>query len=70
MTSRRKDFYDLWLISQQFDFEGAVLRRAITNTFENRATSLPKDVPVVLSDGYAEANAQQWQAFLNTFQSR
>ncbi len=45
-TSRRKDFYDLWFISQQFDFEGALLQQAIINTFENRATPLPKELPV------------------------
>ncbi len=57
-TSRQKDFYDLWFISQQFDFEGALLQTAIINPFKNRATSVPKELPVVLSSSYAEANNQ------------
>ena len=67
MTSRLKDFYDLWFISQRFDFEGALLLQAIINTFENRATPVPKELPVVFADSYVESNGQQWKAFLNTF---
>ncbi len=67
LTSRQKDFYDIWFISQQFDFEGVLLQQAIINTFNNRATPIPKELPVVLSNSYAETNDKQWKAFLNTF---
>jgi len=67
MTSRLKDFYDLWFISQRFDFDEALLLQAIINTFENRVTPVPKELPVVFADSYAESNSQQWKAFLNTF---
>lgn len=66
-TSRRKDFYDLWFISQQFDFDGSLLQQAIISTFGHRGTSIPKDIPLVLSNNYAMENEQNWKAFLNTF---
>jgi hypothetical protein len=37
-----KDYYDIWLLSQQFDFDGANLVRAIEATFRRRRTVLPK----------------------------
>jgi hypothetical protein len=30
-----KDFFDIWLMSRQFDFDGPLLVRAITSTFQN-----------------------------------
>lgn len=32
-NSRRKDFYDMWFLSQQFDFDGQMLVEAIRATF-------------------------------------
>ena len=52
-NSRMKDFYDLWTILQTFAFEGNDLAEAIRRTFERRRTSLPEQVPVGLSDGFA-----------------
>ena len=43
LTSRMKDFYDLWYISSNFDFEGSVLRDAINNTLKNRGTVIEFD---------------------------
>jgi hypothetical protein len=37
-NSRMKDYYDIWLLSQQFDFDGANLMRAIEATFRRRRT--------------------------------
>ena len=52
-NSRMKDFYDLWIMAREFEFEGAVLSHAIRNTFDRRKTAIPADEPVVLppSDG-------------------
>ena len=66
-TSRVKDFYDLWFVSEHSYFDGAILQEAIINTFNNRNTSIPEELPVVLSDNYAKEKAQQWKAFLDTF---
>ncbi|OQA61979.1 MAG: hypothetical protein BWY39_01932 [Spirochaetes bacterium ADurb.Bin269] len=38
LTSRMKDFYDIWYLSQTFPFDGAVLLKAVTNTLSNRGT--------------------------------
>jgi hypothetical protein len=35
-NSRMKDFYDLWILSKLFDFEGSILSQAIANTFKHR----------------------------------
>ncbi len=63
-NSRMKDFYDLWMIAQVFSFEGDDLSKAIRRTFERRRTSLPGQVPVGLSDGFALEKETQWQAYL------
>ncbi len=67
INSRMKDFYDLWFIAKQFDFVGVILQNAIISTFKNRETPIPNDLPVGLSDDYANEKKRQWQAFLNTF---
>ena len=63
-NTRMKDFYDLWLISRTFGFEGAGLAKAIRRTFERRRTNLPLEVPTGLSDTFAREKAGQWRAFL------
>jgi len=40
LNSRMKDFYDIWLLSRQFDFDGPTLAQAVTATFANRGTAL------------------------------
>jgi predicted nucleotidyltransferase component of viral defense system len=66
-TSRRKDFYDLWFMSQQLNFKGISLQRAIRRTFKIRETPIPNGLPVALTENYANDNETQWRAFLNTF---
>ena len=46
LNSRMKDFYDIWLLSRQFDFDGANLAEAIRLTFERRDTSVPMALDV------------------------
>jgi hypothetical protein len=48
-NSRMKDYYDIWLLSQQFDFDGANLVRAIDATFRRRHAVLPNELPIALS---------------------
>jgi hypothetical protein len=63
-NSRLKDFYDLWVISRTFELRQAALVGAVQRTFERRGTALPSDIPVGLTDEFAEAWAAQWRAFL------
>ena len=67
-NSRMKDYYDLWLIAGTFAFDGRVLPKALTATFERRGTALPADTPVGLTREFAESpdNAKRWPAFLDT----
>jgi len=66
-NSRMKDFYDVWMISRQFDFEGTTLVEAIKLTFNRRATSIPKETPIAFRDEFAldSDKTKQWEAFLN-----
>jgi hypothetical protein len=63
-NSRMKDFYDLWLIAQTFEFRQAGLTQAVQRTFERRGTRLPIGVPVGLTAEFAETRSVQWRAFL------
>ncbi len=62
-NTRLKDFYDLWAIAGAFEFEGAILARAIETTFGRRTTPLPQETPVALTHDYAEEKEAQWAAF-------
>jgi len=64
VNSRMKDYYDVWLISQTFEFDGQSLRRAIETTFKNRDTDLPNERPGSLSVEFASANNTRWKNFL------
>ena len=65
-NSRMKDYYDIWLLSQQFDFDGATLMRAIEATFRRRGTMLPSEMPIGLSHEFVTdaGKLSQWQAFV------
>jgi len=68
INSRMKDFYDLKILSQEFEFNGGNLSNAIKATFERRGTSIPNDRPIAFTEEfYANPDKQlQWQAFLRT----
>ena len=65
LNSRMKDFYDIWLLSKQFDFNGRTLAEAITKTFKIRKTEIP-DQPSVFKKSFSEdqMREKQWSAFL------
>ena len=65
LNSRMKDFYDIWVLSRQFDFDGATLSAAIIGTFANRNTDVPPEV-VAFSETFArdETKQVQWVAFV------
>lgn len=43
LTSRMKDFYDIYYLSRTFDFEGTKLRKAIYETLKRRGTPYDRD---------------------------
>ena len=65
-NTRMKDFYDLWMLARQFDFEGERLGQAIAATFERRRTPIPAEAPLALTSEFHgnAAKQTQWRAFL------
>jgi len=62
LNSRMKDFFDIWLLSRHFDFDGDSLAEAIRQTLGNRGTGAPSEI-VAFSDGFADMKRAQWAAF-------
>ena len=65
-NSRMKDFFDLWTLSNQFEFSGSTLSVAIKATFERRQTLVPEKPPLALTSEFASDSQKQtqWNAFL------
>jgi len=65
LNSRLKDFFDLWLLSLQFEFDGRVLSEAISRTFENRRTTInPRPVALTTTFANDPIKQMQWKGFL------
>ena len=62
LNSRMKDFYDIWLLSRQFEFDGAELAEAIRLTFENRGIEMPEVITSFTAD-FINSKQGQWAAF-------
>ena len=43
LTGRMKDFYDIYYLARTFDFDGAMLQKAIIETLQHRGTPYDKD---------------------------
>ncbi len=67
LNSRMKDFYDIDLLSRQYDFDGANLAEAIRLTFNERRTELPTHVEV-FSETFIDLKQVQWIAFMKRLQ--
>ncbi len=60
-----KDFYDIWLLSRQFDFECRVLSEAILKTFKNRYTNIPSDIDTLVNKIKNDPSKEnQWAGFI------
>jgi hypothetical protein len=66
LNSRMKDFYDIWLMMRQFDFNGMNLVEALKKTFKHRKTELPFKKPLFAEEIYDDKSDRQtlWKAFL------
>lgn len=62
LNSRMKDFYDVWLLARQFDFEGKQLGEAIRLTFDNRGVPLP-EVIIAFTESFTLDKQVAWTAF-------
>lgn len=66
-TTRLKDHYDIWAISETFPFDAETLIEAVRRTLDGRARAIPGDWPTNLMPDFAERpdKLAQWRAFLN-----
>jgi hypothetical protein len=66
-NSRMKDFFDLWVLCRQFEFQGPMLCQAIRATFERRRTPVPSEVPLALSPEFSndQGKQAQWRGFIS-----
>lgn len=65
-NSRMKDYFDLRALIQAGDLDATMLGEAIAATLQRRRTTLPVELPVGLTDEFAQdaAKQAQWKAFL------
>lgn len=64
VNSRYKDFYDIYVICKQYDFDGEDLAKAIKITFEHRKTNL-NDIVAFESDFIDDrTRLQRWKSFI------
>ena len=67
LTGRMKDFYDIYYLSQTFDFDGLKLQTAIQETLQNRGTAYEKDsFERVLALADDTDMQTKWRYFLKT----
>ena len=64
LNSRLRDYYDIWLLSRSFSFDGALLAAAIQKTCEHRETQIPVE-PIALTAVFVQdpAKQRQWAAY-------
>ncbi len=70
-NSRMKDFYDIWLLSRTYVFDGENLGRAIAATFARRKTPISETVPDALTLAFANdpTKQAQWASFIEAIEA-
>lgn len=65
-NSRIKDFYDLWVLKNSFEFSPEILQKAIAETFKRRKTQIPNSIPVAFTPKFYDdpQKTAQWKAFV------
>jgi predicted nucleotidyltransferase component of viral defense system len=65
LNSRMKDFYDIIFLMQNHNFDGSLLKEAISKTFVNRDTDI-KNYEYIFSTEFknSEDKKTQWHAFI------
>jgi hypothetical protein len=65
LNSRMKDYFDIWTLSRQFDFDGQTLGSAIVKTFFDRGTRIIPE-PIGLTTKFVDVPTKksQWHGFI------
>ena len=63
-NSRYKDFYDIYILAERYDFDGTEFKEALKETFEHRGTGF--DDIYAFTDNFitSEIHQNRWKAFL------
>ena len=70
-SSRMKDYYDIYYLSNKFDFDGATLTEALEKTFENRGHDFTADqFEQVIAFHGDEAMQKKWKAFVKKINTK
>ena len=65
LSSRMKDFYDIWFFASNYEFSSSTLRAAIITTFNKRETSIENRSQIYSEEFTKSANRQtMWKAYL------
>jgi hypothetical protein len=64
VPSRWKDYYDIWIILENFEIDDQSMQKAVAKTFEVRATDIPTGRPISLTIDFAAKYHENWRAFL------
>ncbi len=68
-NSRMKDFYDLWILSREYNFEGHRLSKAIDLTFKNRGASLKQEI-TAFNQEFIKKKEKEWNVFIKTLDQK
>ncbi len=69
LNSRMKDFYDIWLLSRLYDFDGNTLTEAVRITFERRGRKLSPKIEA-FTESFMDTKQSQWIAFWKRLQQQ
>ena len=65
VNSRMKDFYDIYTLSVNYNFQSDRLKKAIESTFQRRKTFIPDNLLIFRLEFHRDEEKQrQWSAFL------
>ena len=70
-SSRMKDYYDIYYLSNKFDFDGATLTEALRKTFENRGHLFTvEQFEQVMAFDSDDAMQKKWKAFVRKIDTK
>lgn len=65
LNTRHKDYFDIMMLAQNYEIDGATLADALVNTFEIFLDKVPEQLPALTKEFSSQRSHQsQWQAFL------
>jgi hypothetical protein len=64
INDRMKDFFDIWLLSQEASISGSSLVQAVKATFEARRTNIPEAPSILIDQEFIKRKQLTWERFL------